>query len=377
MKDQFLLRINETSVDKVSNLYGNESPKPEEMQQILEGLKGNFFEYYSELGYLQHESVAISSGIDPSVRFIGSHISVLKPYIESDRIPRPGYHIMQNCIRTKNLQGLFDHDYYPKWGSYFPSLGTIAQPGSVERVTQEAHDLLTEKLGIDQQHVIARVNASDLDLFEAAQRTFGQERLEIGTMPEKYYQHKLGMSEVRGRNLNIALRNPNGKGFSDIGNIIVIETQNKELGVELAIGASTTVKQLYDLDHVLDCHPILGFEDQYPGVRRKIEDCILISTVLYREGLRPSGTSNRGRLLRSYTRGLSYLRAMTLTDPDKLKQTIADFEMREFKVSQPEVTDEIIVDMFEFEAELRNKENLSNEEAIIKPTLISYLSRYE
>jgi len=46
------------------------------------------------------DSVKISSGIDHSVRLIGSHISVLKPYFLEGVIPERGLYMIQPCIRT-------------------------------------------------------------------------------------------------------------------------------------------------------------------------------------------------------------------------------------------------------------------------------------
>ena len=70
------------------------------MQNMIDG----FLNYFQEHSCIKHEPVKISSGIDPSVRFIGSHISVLKPYFLNDNIPTGGYVMSQPCIRTRNLK---------------------------------------------------------------------------------------------------------------------------------------------------------------------------------------------------------------------------------------------------------------------------------
>jgi hypothetical protein len=116
-------------------------------------------------------------------------------------------------------------------------------------------------------------------LLDIAKECYGEDRLELDSRKIEYYRHKIGMQGVRGRNFNIALRNPDAEGFTDIGNIIVLENNKKRLVIEIALGTNTILKQLHGLDHVQDCTSVIGLETiENQAIRRKFEDAIITTT---------------------------------------------------------------------------------------------------
>ncbi|MEK7625468.1 MAG: hypothetical protein AAB467_03925, partial [Patescibacteria group bacterium] len=308
-------------------------------------------------------------GIDPTVRFIGSHISVFKPYLTEGNVPSPGLFMRQDCLRTRNADSLLDDEYFPAYGSYFTSIGAIAPPERISEVCGEAFNFFEKKLKILNENILVRASSADSDLLGICKEQF-KGALEIDSKKPEYYRHKIGVEGIRGRNFNIALRNPDGQGFSDVGNIILLENCEKQLGVETAFGTTTILKQLYGLDHVQDCTPVIDLasvEDE--SLRRKFEDSIIASVVLYREGLRPFGQNNRNRILKQYVRSLSYFRARTKIDFERLLQIISNFEKKEFPDSE-EPSAEIIVEFVKaYENELFSKKRLTNDEKKIKESL--------
>lgn len=65
------------------------------------------------------------------------------------------------------------------------------------------------------------------------------------------------------------------------------------------------MKELYGLDHVLDTGPIA---DVFPGTSaesRKFQDCVVSSVTLLNAGVRPGGSNTKGRIVRSYLRGIA------------------------------------------------------------------------
>jgi len=351
------------------NVYGKEKFLPETAKEHVESLVTDFKEHYSSLGYQEEPPVQISSGVDPTVRFIGSHISVFKPYLSEDKMPNPGLFMHQNCLRTRNANKLLDDDYFPNWGSYFASIGVITSPERLQEVCTETFDFLEKRLAISPENILIRVNSVDADLIGACKQRYGKENLEVDSRKPEYYRHKIGMEGVRGRNFNIALRNPNAEGFADIGNIIILEDDKKQLGVEIALGSSTILKQLYGLDHIQDCTPVIGLKIENETIRRKFEDAIITSAVLYREGLRPFGSSNRNRILKQYVRSLSYFRAKSRMDIEELSQVILDFEKREFPESIEQTANIIIEFVIAFENELLAKKDLTDDDKKIKESL--------
>ena len=298
------------------------------MQNMIDG----FLNYFQKRSYIKHEAVKISSGIDPSVRFIGSHISVLKPYFMNETIPEGGYVMSQPCVRTRNLKNYANDDFYPNWGSYFPSLGILTRPERLEEIANQTYEFIQDQWNIAPENIKIRISAQDEDLMALAHSMFSSDMFEIDTMPTKYYRHKLGIDGVWGRNFNIALRDYGKNTFSDIGNVIILENQDKQLGIEIALGSSTVLKQIYRLSHVMDCHPVLGLEKyiQNPNIRVKMEDTIVTSMALYNDGLEPSNKENINRLMKKYLEVMRDCADKTDLPKEVLRKTLHQYELLEY-----------------------------------------------
>lgn len=351
------------------NVYGKEKFLSEMAKERVESLVANFKDYYSSLGYKEEPSVQISSGVDPTVRFIGSHISVFKPYLSKNDVPDPGIFMRQNCVRTRNADKLLDDDYFPNWGSYFPSIGAITPPERLNEACNETFIFFEKQLAISPKNLLIRVSLVDTDLIDACKKRYGECNLEIDSRKPEYYRHNIGMEGICGRNFNIALRNPNGEGFTDIGNIILLEDARKQLGVEIALGSTVILKQLHGLDHVQDCTPVVGLNVENENIRRKFEDAIITSVALYCEGLRPFGQNTRNRILRQYVRSLSYFRVKSRINIDNLFQIISNFEKREFPESTDHIASVVIEFVKAFENELLVKKSLTSDDKKIKEQL--------
>ena len=228
------------------NVYDKEKFSPETAKDHVELLVADFKGYYSLLGYKEEPPVQISSGVDPTVRFIGSHVSVFKPYLGENNVPTPGIFMRQNCLRTRNADKLLDDDYFPNWGSYFPSIGAITPPERLDEACDETFNFFDKRLAISPENLLIRISSADTDLIDACKQHYGENNLEIDSRKPEYYRHNIGMEGVRGRNFNIALRNPNAEGFADIGNIILLEDAQKQLRInrEKATRNNTTHQYL-------------------------------------------------------------------------------------------------------------------------------------
>lgn len=335
-------------------IYKRPTIEREQGPEVVERLAEDFKNFYQRLGYEEKEPVLISSGFDPSVRFIGSHISVFKPALLNRSIPSPGYFMVQDCIRTQNLKRMFDDEYLPRWGSSFTSLGNVAPAERLTEVSKEIADFLTSSLGVSPENIAIRVNSKDVDLAEAAKRAFPGSTHEVDTQPDKYYQHQIGIEGVWGRNFNLALRNAKEEGFSDVGNIILIEQADKKLGVELALGATTILKQVYNVEHVNDFYPVTGLESVDPRIGRKLEDALITSSILLREGLKPNASDNRGRILRTYMRSVLYLQARAGLTEEQLRAIAQQFERRQFKTETVETSEIILGYVEQYRKELQS-----------------------
>lgn len=312
------------------NIYGKVRFLPEHARERVDSLASDFKDFFGVLGYKEIRPIEISSGFDDSVLFIGSHISVFKPYLTEDNLPEPGVYMCQDCLRVRNANKLLDDNYCPNLGSYFTSLGALASPERLNNTCFETFVFFEKVLGIDKSNIMIRVSSADEDLLDACGQYYGSDNLEIDTKDPSYYSHRIGMEGIHGRSFNIALQDNNLNGFSDVGNIIVLENDEKKIGVEIALGATTILKQLYDLDHVQDCNPVIGLEKiKNESIRRKFEDAIATSVVLYNEGLRPFGKCNRNRILKKYVLSLGYFMTKSGMSFEDLEKVISDFTQRQ------------------------------------------------
>lgn len=352
---------------RMINVYGNEKFAPETAKKHVEMLINSFRKYYSELGYTEKSPILASSGVDPTVRFIGSHISVFKPYLITGYVPSPGIYMQQDCVRTRNVNHLFEDDYYPVWGSYFPSIGVLSSPERLNEACKDISDFLKKELKISSENILIRVNSFDDDLMCACNHCC--EFTEINSRQPEYYRHRMGIQGIWGRNCNIALKNSIGNGFSDIGNIIVIENGERKIGVEIALGSTVILKQLYGLDHVQDCTPVPDLNSKNDTIRRKFEDSIITSTVLFREGLKPFERNSRSRILKQYVLSLSYFRAKSGLSINELFKIISNYEEREFPRSIQHVSGIIIKSIEKLENDIFLKRNPTETEMKIKTAL--------
>lgn len=353
----------------IGDVGGKDKFSIENAREYTENLVNNFKKHYLALGYSEEPPVKISSGIDSTVRFVGSHISVFKPYLMNDNVPNPGLFMEQGCVRTRNVDKLLDDSYFPNWGSYFVSMGALVPPERLNAACEETFNFFENQLGIPNDDIVIRINSSDSDLMEACGIKYDK-NLEIDSKNIDYYRHKIGVEDIRGRNFNIAIKSKNEKEFIDVGNVIILENSQRKLGVEIALGTSTILKQIYNLKHVQDCMPVIGLKDIKDDiVRRKFEDAIVTSTVLFREGLRPFGQNSRNRILKKYVKSLSYFRAKSGISIDDLKKIIFNFENREFSDSTMKSAEIIVELMDAFENELILKKELSSDDDKIKKAL--------
>jgi hypothetical protein len=288
-----------------------------------------FRDYFSGLGYAVEPAVRITAKLDPTVRFIGAPISVLKPYFMRRNLHPVGHVMVQNCIRTRNVKTLHDMDGIPKYGSFFTGMCVLVSYDRLPELCREAVKLLYEQLGLNEGEICINVSKRDKDLIKAIDGLLPAKLVNIDTKPPGYYIHRYGIEGVGGRNLNLAIKNARSGEYEDIGNIIVIETDTEKLGVELALGDTTIVQQLLGLDHVQDNYN-LGLPATDPIIKRKMEDAIMTSLVLYSEGLRPTNASStQSRILRSYVKTISLTRLLCRMDLDELEALIESVENTE------------------------------------------------
>lgn len=318
----------------------NDNKRYLELKRLTEG----FLDFAHTQGYTVEPPVKIISNLDPSVRFIGAPISLLKPYFMNNTIPDSGIAMRQNCIRTRNHKILFEPSILPNWGSFFTGMCILVKYDDLEKICADAVKLLTDQFKIKKDDINVQINSKDKDLLNAIKtKDINKKQIILDEKPETYYRHKYGIEGVRGRNFNFSIRNSRTGLFDDIGNIIVIETLSGEkLGIELALGDTTILKQQHGLNHVLDNYCIdLDFIEN-ESIRYRIEDAIITSIVLINEGLKPNGTNTRGRILKSYLKALSLYTYLVDLDDDALFRIIQSTESQKLPINSSDKSSDVM-----------------------------------
>ncbi len=342
--------------------FNQNTPSLEMMPEYTRKMIQAFLQYFSEKGYLMIPCVLITSGIDPTVRLIGSHVSPMKNYFIENKIPKNGLIMSQPCIRTHNLKKIFDDSVIPAWGSYFISLGALVMPEKITELCTNSLEYLLNSINIPAENIILRINSADRDLYNLAKK---YAYLGIGyddsTMPEKYYRHKIDIEDIWGRNFNYAIKK--GDILYDIGNLIIIENKEGKLGVELALGTSTILKSFFSLSHVNSVNPVFGIEKINNPLQSKFEDAIIASAILFSEGLIPSASDSRGRTLRSYLRAIMYFKNKFKIHTESIAKMMWQFENSQ-KINHSG-SNFIVSYIHKIEKEILLQNNLSKEEKFI------------
>lgn len=345
--------------------------KPNKLERLsyskqIETYINEFKLFFENKDYHEIPEVPITSNIDPTVRFIGSHISVFKPYLENRVIPNPGIFMKQECIRTHNTKSILDTKKLINWGSTFPSIGVLVPYTKLNKIINESITLLEDIFKIESQSVFINISSSDTDLAKAVEEdnSIYQDNIMYDSKPKKYYRHVLGMDGISGRNFNLAIKS-NDK-IEDIGNIIVIDHEGTgSFAVELAIGITTVLKCKYNLEHILDLENIKSKNSpEKENSRRRLEDGIITSTKLLGEGLRPFGNSNQSRILKKYIKSIIFHALYLEYTEDEIRELFREDNSKD-NITTPTTYNVLYELVLSFQQEIENGKVLSKEDKAI------------
>lgn len=298
----------------------HDSPDLSSAWMSLAPTVAEFRRHYRRRGYREQPPVPLVSDVDPTVRFIGSTISVLKPYVLQGSIPRPGIFLVQPALRTRNLARLLEEKASLTSPSFFLHLGTVSPPDCVELTALHAWTFLRQRTIGRRTRAVMRVSSQDQDLLAIARR-LPEPEVEIDGQDPAHYRHGFGLEGIAGRNLNWGVRRPNG-AIDDVGNLVIIEEQRGPLAVEVAVGLNHLVARLFELDHPILASPVAAAVPITSDCGVKFADALAASTALVDAGLRPTGRG-RGRILRGYLQALAALRGACGGSRDDVERMVA------------------------------------------------------
>lgn len=219
------------------------------MKEKIDAVNRAFIQCFSEIGYKRERSVDISSGIDDSVTYIGSGISVLKPILLNGQIDSKGNFIKQKAIRTQSFKNINDPNTITEFTSFFDALCVLSNYEQLEDLVRDSFSFFQDYLHVKPEEIMLRINSEDEDLIRTTEGLDPRVKKEFDTRPTVYYKHKYGLDKqgIFGRNMNFAFLDKKSGEYLDVGNIIALESSDKKYGAELALGVQPAVMRMYGI----------------------------------------------------------------------------------------------------------------------------------
>ena len=107
-------------------------------------------------------------------------------------------------------------------------------------------------IGIKPQDLLIKINADDKDLIVVTNSVVGNICREENAT-DAHYRHKYGLDEqgIFGRDFNIALRKQKTDEFVTVGTVVLMEQNNRKIGVDMGIGNLSLAMCNFDKDNTL------------------------------------------------------------------------------------------------------------------------------
>ncbi len=236
---------------------------------------------------------------DETLLFTNSSMSPFKEIIENSEIPQSGLFIIQECLRSNDLNQLFITEADLKWQSYFYMLGCIVDKHDFQKLVDVTKGLL-RSLNIQTDTVIVK-NSTNFRYFNTSDIAFDGFKVISDSEEPDYYNWKYGMQTVIGEGVTLAIKY--GETEYDIGNIICFIKDNEIIGWELAFGSEVLLaahgnKSPFETSTICD---VLLYEDRSDF--RKFADSLMSTIEIINVGVLPS-SKKEGFVLRKYIKAL-------------------------------------------------------------------------
>lgn len=251
--------------------------------------------YFSEFEYIIHPSIPVSTPIDSSVRFIGSITNVFKESFLKGVIKHKGYVINQGCLKTRMLQNEIVNR-----SSYYPSQGILTSYSELCVVSNKLLNYVIEIFKISIVNIDIHVNSEDTEFVQTFSNLGYKDSLVFDELNPDKYLHDFGIEGVSGRNIVLFTKPSNNQKRIFIGTVIIIEKDSKPIFIEATLKPISIIQYINKFKHELDCYPDFNFQSLSINEYYKFKDSLIVTTLLFREGILPTNRSNRDRLFRKY-----------------------------------------------------------------------------
>lgn len=279
-------------------------------QEELESYYNIFLNAFGRIGTLEASPIQITSGIDKTVRFIGSHISNYKNDMLQASLPSHGIYVQQPCLKNKNLRS-FEQGDPIKFLSYYSCLGTLhpaKDMGQVFLAYMEAleHPHIKENF----ETILSLSQNPSVELEQIISSNCNKENITIdyGYLDENRYSHEYGMNTFMSENIYVLFQSKRKKDAAPIPASVFVYMKNIIEPNNSYIDTTTSIylllKEQFGLEHLTELFPFRNHDHNNIHTYRMYLDCLLTISVLYSEGLHPSAKHNRNRILKKYIAAL-------------------------------------------------------------------------
>lgn len=286
-----------------------------------------FLQLYTECGYQSLPSAGVLPQDDRSVLFTGATITPLKKILE-EGVPPPGLCIVQKCLRTKRLDEMTNLNIIPDWTHYFTMCGILSAPGRIDSVSNEAFELLINRLKIREDNLLIEASSADRDL-SSYWSNKGIKVVE-DTQSESYYRWQYGLPNMSGRGINFLLRFNEDDAYRDLSNVISVEDNTGNvMAYEFGFGLESLLSKTYGFKKPMEASLVSSVIPYKEGLQEKLIDVLMAAVVISHHGINP-GRGKEKHVLKKLVKGLSFLRRKMAIDIDQIKDWGNKFEEVEF-----------------------------------------------
>lgn len=262
-------------------------------------IKDTFRNVFLSEGYKEQPASPIYPCPDPTTLFTCATISVMKQRLLTDGPER--VFVIQPCLRTQNLKGVFDSSFDPEYLSSFLMLGTLCSIGdfSVECVM----NFFGSFPGLKDKVLVRSSETIHGHLFRLLEKYY---QSEIDTRGPRYYRWGYGSESLSGEGLTFAIQQPDG-GFLDIGNLVVVYKHKVPFAVEFGFGLETFTARLEGKGSpYASSRAYLELALGMMSTEKRLGDCLIITLRLFESGVVP-GTGKASSIMRKALRSACFL----------------------------------------------------------------------
>ncbi|MBR2289319.1 MAG: hypothetical protein IJ867_01530 [Clostridia bacterium] len=307
----------------------------------LDFVEAKFVQCFRDKGFEEKKAVNITSQIDDTVDFIGSKISVMKPFVLNEDFGSFGRFIIQNSIKLKALKCIRIPEAH-KFGSYYKCMGTISKP-DIERMVCDTFDYFTSEqyLNIPFDNLCIKICSQDDDLMHAIKGVDKRVNLEIDKASIEHYRHKYGMEreQITGRDFNIGVKVEGTNKYFTCATFVLMESPYKKIGIDMGIGNCSLSMCKFNTASTVSSSRMADLVEIDSVQKEKFADALIATSIMFKEEVYDHPSNHFRKKYRQYLNALMFWNEQFKYSYEELADLIVSFLNREYKNNYTQIRD--------------------------------------